>query len=306
MLGAAAAMAIVGSSTAISTVLTDAPLHTSQTIRYVAAAGLLVAIARLRRLPMALPRGREWFWLLGVALTGLVVFNVAVVRGVAHAEPAVIAVAVACVPVLLALAGPLLEGRSPTRRVLLAAVVVTVGGVLVEGTGRAEPAGVAWAVVALACEAGFTLCAVPVLRRQGALGVSVHSCWLAALIFAGLGLTVEGSDAVTQLDGVDWAAIAYLTVLVTAVAFLLWYSAVSRLGAGVAGLLAGLAPIAAAAVGIAMGAGAPHPVVWAGMLLVLVGLAVGLSTSGPARAGSPEPHTRLSPPQAPSSCRARA
>ncbi len=63
----------------------------------------------------AAPRGREWLWLVSLAATGLVLFNVAIVRGDAHAQPAMIAVAVACVPVLLGLIGPLLT-RSAARR----------------------------------------------------------------------------------------------------------------------------------------------------------------------------------------------
>ncbi len=59
------------------------------------------------------PRGAEWLWLAGVVADRLVVFNVALVRGAAHAEPAVLGVAVACVPVLLAVVGPFLEGRGP-------------------------------------------------------------------------------------------------------------------------------------------------------------------------------------------------
>src|SRR5262249_27897412 len=78
--------------------------------------------------------------LAGIAATGLVLFNVAIVRGVAHAEPAVIAVAVACVPILLGVLGPLLERRAPRRHVLLGAAVVTAGSVLVVGGGVADPA----------------------------------------------------------------------------------------------------------------------------------------------------------------------
>ncbi|HQU41494.1 MAG TPA: hypothetical protein PK867_01725, partial [Pirellulales bacterium] len=46
--------------------------------------------------------------------------------------------------------------------------------------------------VALACEAGFTLLAVPVLGRLGAWGVSLHAVWIAALMLAALGLVGEG------------------------------------------------------------------------------------------------------------------
>ena len=48
----------------------------------------------------------------------------------------------------------------------------------------------------------------------------------------------------------DILAIGYLALGVTAVAFILWYSCVRSLGAGRAGLLTGIAPVAAAVIGI--------------------------------------------------------
>ena len=269
-------MALVGGSVGVSQVLTDAPLFTAQAIRYTAAAALLLVLTRLAGVRITRPRGPEWLWFAGIAGSGLVLFNIAIVRGVSHAEPAVIAVAVACVPVLLGVLGPLLERRTPQARVVLAAVVVTAGSVLVEGTGRADPVGVAWAAVALGCEAAFTLLAVPVLPRHSAWGVSVHSVWMGAAIFAGLGLVADGPGAVARLNNTDWMAVAYLAVLVTAVAFVLWYSAVARLGAGTVGLLTGVAPVSAALVGIVVGGNHPGATVWLGLAVVIGGLAAGL------------------------------
>jgi drug/metabolite transporter (DMT)-like permease len=88
---------------------------------------------------------------------------------------------------------------------------------------------------------------------------------------------------VTRLDAADLAAGAYLAVGVTALAFVLWYSSVARLGAGRAGLLTGIAPIAAAATGVALGGPLPSLAVWAGIATVAAGLAVGL------RPGAPDP-----------------
>jgi len=270
------AMSLVGSSVGVSRELTAAPLLTAQAVRYTFAVLLLLALARRAGVPLVRPRGREWLYLGGIAALGLVLFNIAVVRGVAHAEPAVIAVAVACVPVVLGVVGPLLDHRAPSRRVLLAAVAVTAGSALVEGTGRADAAGLAWAAVALVCEAAFTLLAVPVLARHGAWGVSLHAVWIGALMLAVLGLATEGPAAVTRLTAGDWAAVAYLAVMVTAVAFLLWYSTVAALGAGVVGLLTGVAPVSAALVGTALGGRAPGLSVWAGVAVVLAGLGMGL------------------------------
>jgi len=281
-----AGMVVVGSSVGVSRTLTDAPLFTAQAIRYAAATVILLLLARALGVRVHRPHGREWCWLVGVAVSGLVVFNVAVVRGVAHAEPAVIAVAVACAPVLISVIGPFLEGRKPAPRLMAAAAVVTAGGVLVAGTGRADATGVMWAVIALGCEAGFTLLAVPVLRRLGPWGVSLHAVWIAAVLLAVLGVTTEGPAAASLLTTEQWVAIGYLAVMVTAVAFLLWYSAVAALGSARAGLLTGVAPVSAAVSGALLGAGLPGVPVWAGMLLVVCGLAVGL-VSGSARLRAP-------------------
>src|SRR5688572_8681022 len=128
-----------------SHVLVAAPLFTAQALRYAVATLLLLAVARMVGVRVARPYGSEWLWLGGVAATGLVLFNVAVVRGVEHAEPAVIAVAVAGAPVLISVSGPLLERRVPHPRAAAAAVVVTAGSVLVVGTGTTDATGVVWA-----------------------------------------------------------------------------------------------------------------------------------------------------------------
>ena len=271
-----AGMIIVGSSVGVSRTLVDAPLFTSQAVRYWAAVLILLLVARSAGVRIVAPRGREWLWLGGVAATGLVLFNVAVVRGVAHAEPAVIAVAVACAPVLISVLGPLLESRRPNGRLLVAAGVVTAGSVLVAGLGRADLIGVGWAVVALLCEAGFTLLALPVLGRLGPWGVSVHAVWIAALMLTVIGLTTEGPSAAGSITAGQWLAIGYLALMVTAVAFLLWYSAVRALGSGRAALLTGVAPAAAAVSGAVLGAGMPGVPVWLGILVVITGLGIGL------------------------------
>ena len=273
----ATAMVCVGGSVAVSSVLAGTPVFTAEAVRYGVACLMLVALARLTGRRLSRPRGTEWLWLSGIAVTGLVVFNLALVEGSRHAEPAVLGVAVACVPALLAVIGPLLEGSRPRSSLVAAALVVTAGAGLVQGLGRTDAIGVAWAVVVFGCEAAFTLLAIPVLGRHGPWGVSVHATWLATVMFAVLAMAREGPTAVTRLSGPDWLAVGYLAVAVTAVAFVLWYSSVRRLGASRAGLLTGVAPVAAAATGVLLGGPAPRPLVWAGMAVVAVGLALGLT-----------------------------
>lgn len=275
----ALAMSFVGSSVAVSAALTDSPLLTGQGLRYAVAAGLLLLLARRAGVRIQRPRGAEWSWLAGVAVTGLAVFNVAIVRAVEHAEPAAVAVAVACAPVLIGLLGPVLEGRVPHARVVAAAVVVTAGSVLVEGAGRADAVGIGWAVVALLCEAAFTLLAVPVLPRLSPWGVSVHAVWIAAAMLLVTGLVAEGPTAALRITGREAAALVWLAVVVTAAAFVLWYGAVASLGSGRAALLCGIAPVSAALVGAVTTGHVPGPYVWLGIGVVLAGLAVGMAPS---------------------------
>ncbi|GAA0465652.1 membrane protein [Paractinoplanes deccanensis] len=265
-------MVFVGGSVAVSGLLADAPVMGMQALRYAVACLLLVLYARVTGRRLVRPRGAEWLWLGGVVLTGMFVFNLALVHGSRHAEPAVLGVAVACVPLLLAVGGPLLEGRTPAPRLIAAAAVVTLGAVLVQGLGRADGIGLAWAFVTFLCEAGFTLLAVPLLGRHGPLGVSVHSTWMAAVLFG----VFAAASQTPRLHADDLLAGAYLSVAVTAMAFVLWYSCVSALGSARAGLLTGIAPIAAAATGVALGGPMPSPLVWAGIGLVAAGLAVGM------------------------------
>jgi len=279
-LSGAAGMVCVGGSVAVSGVLSDAPLLSAQAVRYAAACLLLLLFARVGRRPVVVPRGVEWLWLLSVTATGLCFFNIALIAGSRHAEPAVLGVAVACVPLIFAVVGPIVEGRRPSPVVLVAALLVTCGAALVQGVGRSDAIGLVWALVVLCSEAGFTLLAVPLLGRLGPWGVSVHTTWLAAVVFAVIGAVREGPSALARLTGGELLAVGYLAVAVTAVAFVLWYYCVGQLGTARAGLLTGVAPIAAAASGVALGGPAPRLLVWAGIAVVVGGLALGLSSNG--------------------------
>ena len=103
---------------------------------------------------------------------------------------------------------------------------------------------------------------------------------MAAVVFACIGLVTEGPTAAVDLRGQDWLAIGYLAVGVTAIAFVLWYTSVGSLGAGRAGLLTGVAPIAAALVGVVLGAPVPGLLVWCGIGIVVLGLYLGTRRPG--------------------------
>ena len=291
--GAIVAMLAVGTGITVSAQLVDYPVFGAQAVRYLAATVILVGALLVVRRPLPRPRGTDWLWLVGVAATGLVLFNVAVIRSVEHAEPAAVAILISAVPLILLIGESVRLRRRPSPQLLAGVVLVVVGAALVQGGGRTSVEGLAWAFVALVCEAAFTLLAVPVLGRLGAVGVSIHTCWMGALMFGALALGVDGLGAIPTLHTGAILALAYLAVVQTAIAFSLWYSAVNILGAAVAGLFVGLMPVGAALSGLVPGLTTVTPAVIGGSILVGVGIAVGLSARlAPEPPESPEPSPR--------------
>jgi drug/metabolite transporter (DMT)-like permease len=282
MLLAAAAFALVGSLVAASDAIESYPLAEGQFLRYLLAAAALLALARGR-----LPRlaAREALGLTALAATGLVLFNVLVVEGVRESDPATVGVIVGCVPVVLALAGPLLERRPISGRVLIAAVTVAAGAAGVQATdGAITPAGLLLALGALGCEAAFSLLAAPHLARLGALAVSAYACILALPLLAAWSLVAGGPDLPAP-DAGEALALAYLALAVTTGGFLCWYTAVHTLGVERAGLLSGVLPVSALACSVAIGAAHVTPARLAAVVIVAAGITLGGRETAP----RPEP-----------------
>ncbi|GAA1716279.1 hypothetical protein GCM10009809_10490 [Isoptericola hypogeus] len=276
----ALAMSVVGSSFVASAALSDYPVFGGQAVRYAVAALCLLAVLRWRRVPFVLPSPRQAGRLTALAATGLTGFSAFVVLATRHADPSLIGAVVGATPVVLAVTQAVRERRLAART-LAAAVVVTLGVAVVEGLGSADPLGLALAVGALACEAAFSLLAVPLLPTLGPLRVSAYACCAAVPQLVALGLLAPGPFLAVPEAG-ELVALAYLSVVLTAVAFLLWYGGLARLGAARAGLFAGLMPVAALATSLALGAETATPQAVVGSIVVASGLAIGLAP-GPSR-----------------------
>lgn len=269
-----AAMVLLGSSVAVVGAIDGRPGLWVQCGRYAAAAVTIVLIGLGTGRRLLVPRPGELPFVIGGAALGLVGFNLALIVGSRHAEPAVLGAAVSCIPIVLAVAGPLTGGTRPTRDLVLGAVVVAVGAVLVSGWGRTDAVGLLMAAALIAGEAGFTLLGAPVLHRLGPWTYSAATCAVATLGFGVLALVGEPARIVELNRPGSLAAIVYLGAIATAVSFVLWFGSVQRVGAAVAGLTTGVAAPASALIGIGVGRPVPGAVAWAGMAVIIVGLVI--------------------------------
>lgn len=279
-------MTLVGTLTAVSATIARYPVYGGQAVRYAVAAIILLAVARLPDRAGGAGRNarsrttvRDWPLLAALAATGLAGFNVCIVEGTRYTSPAMIGTVVGSVPVVLAIVAPLMERRRPAPRLVAAAVFVTIGAAVANGLGGGSLAGLLLALGALGGEMAFSLLAVPLLPRLGPVRVSAYSAASAAVMLLAVGLVRDGTEVLRVPTGREAAGLAYLSIVITVVAFVLWYDGLGRIGADRAGLFAGLIPVSAALTTMVLGLGTPGMAELTGALLVGCGVAAGLGGS---------------------------
>ncbi|MDN3352593.1 DMT family transporter [Actinomadura sp. DC4] len=290
---AAVTMTIVGTLTAVSATISDFPVYGGQAVRYAVAAVILLTVVRLRAKPRREKTARwEWPLITLLAATGLAGFNVCIVEGTRYTSPATIGTVVGSVPIVLAIAAPLMAGRRPAPRIVGAAFVVTAGASVANGLGGGSLPGFLLALGALAGEVCFSLLALPLLPRLGAIRVSAYSVTASVPMLLVTGLFVDGGDVLRVPSLSEAAGLAYLSLVVTAGAFLFWYDALGRIGADRAGLFAGLIPVSAVLTTMALGLRTPGTAELTGALLVGLGVVVGLTRSAdrPLAVAAPADH----------------
>ncbi|MEE4491526.1 DMT family transporter [Streptomyces sp. BE230] len=279
-IGAASAMLLVGTSTAVSATIADYPVLAGQALRYALAAAILLVVVRHQRLPRVRLTARDLALLAALSATGLAGFNLFLVAATRHAGPAMIGTVVGAVPLVLALLGPLMERRRPAPHTVGAALVVALGAAVAAGLGSGSLQGLLLSLGALVCEVAFSLLAIPLLPKIGPLRVAAYPAALSVPLLLAASLALEGTDALRLPAPGEAAAFIYLGAIVTAAAFFLWYDALRRLGADRAGLFAGLVPVGALLTTVALGLGEAGPADVIGALLVTAGVVSGLRQPG--------------------------
>jgi drug/metabolite transporter (DMT)-like permease len=270
------AMVLMGSSVAVSSVLGHYPALGGQAVRYALSAAALGLLLRARgALPRPTPRGVVL--LLALALTGLVGFNLFLLAALRYTDPAAVGVVVGCVPIALALAGPIAQRRRPGPRTLWAAAIVSVGAAVVQGAGSESLPGLLLSFGVLACEVAFSLLAIPLLPRLGPLALSTYVTALASAVLALAAAIVDGAGALPAPTIAQAAVLGYLGLAATTCAFVAWYASIGLMGAARAGLLAGLAPISALLCSAALGMDSLSPLRALGVLIVGAGVTFGVS-----------------------------
>lgn len=273
----ALAASIVGGSVPVTGMLAGYPVLSGQAVRYAIGAIALYGWLRYLGRPLAMPGWRDVLGLAGMVAFGMLGFNAALLAAQRYAEPGFVAAMIGGTPLFLAIVVPALRGRRPAPLAIVGALVVVSGVLVLSGGGSWHGPGLLLSVLVLLGEVMFTVSGVGVTRRLGVVEASTWASAAAAVIGAAISTIGSGPAAAWPMpSGRQWAALVVLGVLVTAVAFVAWYTAVTTLGADRAGVLIGLMPVSGFVTSVLLGA---QPVTLTGIggaLLVGLGCAVGL------------------------------
>ncbi|MEK2490442.1 EamA family transporter [Kitasatospora purpeofusca] len=238
-------------------------------------AGLLLLALRPRR-----PRGAWWWRTAVLGLLNTAGFFVLLYIASQSLATSVASTVMAASPLAMLLLAWVLTAARPARAHLLGALVGLAGVGLMLLT-RSEPVSLpglaASAAAMLVSSLGYVLAA---RWREGAdvLATTAWQLLAGGLVLLPLASVFEGAPVVPA--GRELAAFGYVAVVATALAFAAWFAGLRRLPAGTVGLLGLLNPLTGVLLGTVVAGERLGPPQFAGLLLVLAGVALGRPRGG--------------------------
>lgn len=275
----------IGGSVAAASLLQSYPLLGGQALRFAVAAVVLFAYGLMSRHRFRLPTGREWVWLMLLALCGMSGYGVMLVHATSVTEPGNVGVAIGAAPLCIVLVRSLQTRSKPGVRLVVGAAIVLAGTAVAQVSANGglqwSLEGLFWSFAVLLGAASITLVGAPVVATLGPYSVTTYGCTIAAVILLGTSAGIQAVTGAVMLrltNSTELGALAFLAVGVTVLTMLLWYGAMSRLGAARTGLFSGLVPFASLFSVVIVGTGTITHVQLIGAGLVLIGVLIGLSS----------------------------
>lgn len=249
-------MAVIWGSnfTVIKKALEEIPPIGFNLLRLALASVVLMAV-----LPLLVPRAslraitrRDWTALTALGIVGHTLYQLAFMLGLPRTSIANTALIFSCTPIVIALMTAALgHERVPPAR-WAGALLSAFGIYLVIGHGGRVSAdslrGDVWIAVATLCWAVYTVAAAPLLVRHAPVTVTALSMSIGTLLYLPF--------AVPDLRRLDWARVTIAawagvigsSLLALVLAYLIWYTAVKRLGSTRTSVYSNVVPLFAMAV----------------------------------------------------------
>ncbi len=221
---------------------------------------------------------RDWLALLGLALVGHVLYQLCFIGGLARTSVANSSLILAITPVAIAVINAA-RGHERIGTWHWLGALMSIGGVyLVVGHGATMYAGhLAGDLLMLGgvvCWATYTVGAGRLMERHSPLGVTGVSTAIGTAVYAAIVAPRMRTVDWAGVSATTWISLAYSAVFAIVVSYMIWYTAVQKIGGTRTSMYSNLVPIVALAVAV-LWRGEPLGFAkLAGAALVLAGVAI--------------------------------
>lgn len=194
----------------------------------------------------------DWRRLVLLALVGHLVYQLCFLGGVARTSVANSSLIFGCTPVMVALLSSL-AGHERVPPLRWAGAALSVAGIYVlighrAALSTATVLGDALMFAAMTCWSAYSVLSKPLLARHSPLAVTAWSMTIGAVLYA---LVTVPAARATDWAGISvqsWVLMVLSSVFALAVAFLIWYTGVQRIGSSRTAAYSNLTPVVAMAV----------------------------------------------------------
>jgi len=192
------------------------------------------------------PSRRDWLPIAFLGLTGIFLYNVFFLFGVALNPAGETALVIASNPLAITtLSVIFLKERVSAAQV--AGVLIGFLGVIVVLTNGTFNLHIAPSQLILLggviSFAAYSVAGKPVVRRIGATRSAAYSCVAGTLMLAPFGIYAAAGVNLSKVTWLGWFSIAYLGILCSAVAYVWWYDGIAEVGAARTGVFVNLVPV---------------------------------------------------------------
>ncbi|MBI3262213.1 MAG: EamA family transporter [Acidobacteria bacterium] len=269
--------------TVLKIALADLPPLAFNSLRLVIASLVFIALLPLRgaRLQVEGSHRLTWKDLLGIAGLGVVghfVYQLCFLDGIARTSVANSALIIGTSPVSVALLTAVAGHERVTRRHWTGAALSVVGIYLLVGhdaeLSRETLVGDLLILLANGCWAIYTVGARPLLKRHSALVVTGYSMMIGTVLYVLVGFPEVARQNWRAVHLSAWLALAFSSVLALNVAYLIWYTAVQRLGNIRTSMYSNIVPIVAMLVAVVWLGERVGPSKLVGAVAILSGVAL--------------------------------
>lgn len=208
----------------------------------------LVFIVPLARQPAGVPF-RDLLRIAALGVVGHFVYQICFVLGVARTSVANAALIIGTSPVSVALLSSAAGHERVGARHWMGAALSVLGIYLLVGAGAEMSSetliGDALILGANLCWAVYTVGARPLLERYSPLVVTGYSMLVGTVLYVAVGLPSVLREDWSAVSLPAWLALAYASLLALNFAYLIWYTAVKRLGNIRTSMYSNIVPIVA-------------------------------------------------------------